>query len=102
MSYYIVGVKCSRLDEFGIESSSIMDTHIPVNANDETEAFKKGVEWLSDGAAAFEDHDLQWRCDDLARGVTFVAHRCLRITEEELDFFLSLTGGASGLVAGGR
>lgn len=42
-----------------------------------------------------EDEDLLWKVDDKVRGLSFKATNCLRITESEMDFFLSLTQGVS-------
>lgn len=95
MNFYIVRVSIVLLDGNGIENGSVAVTYAPVKATDDTEACKRAVLWHGDNGIAVEDEDLQWKCDDTLRGLSFKATRCLAITAEEMDVFLSLTAGVS-------
>ncbi len=102
MPLYIIRVSNSHLDSHGVESGHITDAFVPVEAPNEAEACQRAVLWHGDNGQAHEDDDLQWRCDDRARWVTFKATKCLPVTSEEMQTFLSLTQGVSTAIIIGQ
>ena len=95
MSLFIVRVASSLIDSHGIEVSQIAEFSVPVEADNEAQACQRAVLWHGDNGVVDEDEDLLWKVDDKVRGLSFKAANCLRITESEMDFFLSLTQGVS-------
>lgn len=102
MALFIVRIAATVVDKHGMEQSQIAQFPVPVEAGDETEACQRAVLWHGDNGTAAEDDDLLWKCDDLARLVSFKATKCLAITEDEMDTFLSLTQGVSSALVIGR
>lgn len=101
MPQFIVRVAIAQLDAAGIESASVADTYVPVQASDEAEACQRAVLWHGDNGVAVEDDDLLWVCKDEARHMQFRATKCIRITRDEMDTFLSITQGiANPLIIG--
>ena len=95
MSFYIICVASNKLDVNGFEGDHISDSYVPVKAESEEDACKKAVFWHADSDVVVEDDDLHWKCDDKSRGLSFKAKKCLGITKDELNIFLSLTQGVS-------
>lgn len=95
MNCFIVRVTGYQIDQYGFELGQIADAYVPVQASNEPEACKRAVLWHTDGGSAYEDESLVWKSDDQARGLTFRATKCLAVSQDELDNFLSLTQGLS-------
>lgn len=102
MSLFIVKVTCSRIDVYGQELFQVADPFVPVEAADEAEACQRAVLWHADNGTVVEDEDLLWKVDEAVRGVSFKATKCLRISESELGFFLSVTQGLTTAIVIGR
>lgn len=102
MDTFIVRVTCFDLNHLGQVAGQIADAYVPVEAVNEDEACKSAVLWHGDNGVAVEDHDLQWRCDDVTRGLMFKATKCLEVSPSELEVFLSLTQGLHGAKVIGR
>jgi hypothetical protein len=95
MKSFIVTIELESLDQHGIESGFITTTYIPVIANDEVEASRKAVVYQSDAGKAQENTELVWECREPQRNLVWKVTKCLPITEDDKDFFLSLTQGLS-------
>ena len=93
MRNFIVTVQLHALDIFGIESSFIATTYVPVIAKNKTDATKCAVVWQSDSGNASQNDKLLWQCSEPSRKLLWTAAKCLPITEEEMDMFLSTTQG---------
>lgn len=95
MKTFIVTIELESLDQYGIESGFITTTYIPVIANDEIEASRKAVVYQSDSGKAKENEELILECREPSRNLVWKVSKCLQVTEDDKDFFLSLTQGLS-------
>ena len=95
MKSFIATIELEDLDENGIESGFIATTYVPVIASDEVEASKKAVVWQSDNGKAIENEQLLWECRELQRKLVWKVSKCLPVSEDDKNFFLSLTQGLS-------
>lgn len=102
MHQFIVRVSSHVMDKAGFEQSCISAAFVPVEAPSEFEAIERALAWHVDNGVIFEDHNLVWRCNDITRGLVFIADKCLQVTASELDCFLSLTQGLSTALVIGR
>lgn len=95
MKPFIATIELESLDQHGIESSFITTTYIPVIASDVVEASIKAVVYQSDSGEAYQNDQLVWECREPQRKLVWKVSKCLSVTEEEKDIFLSLTQGSS-------
>jgi hypothetical protein len=93
--FFIANVSLEQLDKHGIESSFLVNTSVPVTAKNEDQASKKAVVWQSDGGTAQENDQLITECREVERSLVWKVTKCLHVTKEEMDIFLSLTQGVS-------
>jgi len=95
MKSFIATVELESLDGSGIESGFITTTYVPVIAPNEDEASKKAVVWQSDNGKAVKSEELTWECRERQRKLVWKVSKCLLVSEDEKNFFLSLTQGLS-------
>lgn len=102
MGLYVVRVSSALLDAYGHEKSRVADSYVPVEAVGEAEACRRAVLWFGDNGIAVENSELLWSCSDDPRALSFTATKCLAVSADEMDFFLSLTQGLSTAIVIGR
>jgi hypothetical protein len=92
---FIVVVRLSSLDNMGIECADLTDIPVAVKADNEEQAIMNGLLYQSDNGTVVKNDDLIWECREPERNVVWKLKRCLSVSQEEFDIFLTITQGIS-------
>lgn len=98
--HFIVTVKLTQLDETASETGSIAKVYVPTIADNEEDAAKRAVVFHSDGGEATcfpngrgDADNAMAECLERDRWLLWTAVRCLAVSEDEFNTFLTLTDG---------
>lgn len=94
--WFIVTITLEKIDQYGIECSSIATLYVPVFAESEESAILKAVVWHSDSGKAnteTNEPDVLAECREISRNLVWKAKRCLRVSKSKMDVFFTLTDG---------